>query len=576
MLYNTWRPHQFDDMVGQKAVVENIRSQSKSNRWFGVYAFCGQYGSGKTSMARMLAQAANCKHKDENGNPCCECEECRSIMEGNSPDVIEIAAAVNTGVDKVREICDTVSYHPVSLTKKVYIIDEAQALSKAAFQAFLKMLEEPPQHVIFILATTDMGAIPPTVRSRAAVYYFSQLTQEEISTHLMNVSEREGLSVTSDACDVIAKHSQGSMRNALSLLEMAVQENGIATGATVECLLGVSTPDALFSIIESVLKGMAGDVIRKTTELIEGGADLSVLINDMLGYVADLTVTCVSPNSVRGTEHYLSLLRSTALKGDATRFSSMAEALLDVKNALRKQADSSTLMITLVKMARDGSIVVPDVKVWDDENAVLRSTVASLEERLRVLEKAIAVGGISVDICECERNVVEATVAKMSVDEVSCSASLAEKVEDVIPEMEQELSSEEEYGTEDAVKVDREAGTEISESEMPEAVEKAKEVMSAKSDTSSNGFDENDLFSFLALDDTGSKTRTQREEHYPVLTKLLKEENAFCAALSCCTVKEDSEGAVISTTLPAVEKFLVSCLQAYKVRGMDVTGIKIA
>ena len=594
MLYNTYRPYRFDDFVGQAAVVDNLRSQSKLNRWFGVYIFCGQYGSGKTSMARTIAMAVNCKHKDEYGNPCCECEDCRAIMEGNSPDVIEIAAAVSTGVDKVRELCNTVSYLPVSLSKKVYIIDEVHALSKAAFQAFLKMLEEPPEHVVFILATTDVAAIPPTVRSRAAVYYFSQLTQTDISNHLKKVSALEHLTVSDDACDVIAKYSQGSMRNALSLLDMAVQGKEGATGAAVEQLLGVSTPDALFSVIKSVLKGKAGEVIQKTNELIEGGADINVMVSDMLAFVSDLAVACVAPGSIKGTEHYLSLLRETALLGDASRFASIAEGLLDAKTMLRKQSDASVLIVSLVKLSRNGNVAVPEVKNSDDENAILRQTVSLLEQKLRALEESLAAGtfvmateAVTEKWEESEKIVAEEDAMAAEEQQKEAELFVASGTEDVnedmadsdaIAEFEAECDAE---IVEESVSVSSVREEHLPEVQMPEdadvtpttdcVVSKIPEKL-PEQEVSAGG--PSGLFAFLEMDDVESGKVV--EKRYPVLARLEREEEAFCAALACCSVDENEEGAVITTTFPTVRKFLVSCLDAYQVRGMDVTGIKIA
>lgn len=594
MLYNTYRPYRFDDFVGQAAVVENLRSQSKLNRWFGVYIFCGQYGSGKTSMARTIAMAVNCKHKDEHGNPCCECEDCRAIMEGNSPDVIEIAAAVSTGVDKVRELCNTVSYLPVSLSKKVYIIDEVHALSKAAFQAFLKMLEEPPEHVVFILATTDVAAIPPTVRSRAAVYYFSQLTQTDISNHVKKVSALEHLMVSDDACDVIAKYSQGSMRNALSLLDMAVQGKEGATGAAVEQLLGVSTPDALFSIIKSILCGKAGEVIQKTNELIEGGADINVMVSDMLSFVSDLAVACVAPGSIKGTEHYLSLLRETALLGDASRFASIAEGLLDAKTMLRKQTDTSVLIVSLVKLSRNGNVAVPEVKNQDDENAILRQTVSLLEQKLRILEEALAAGtfvmaagAVAEKREEPVQTVAEEVAVAAEVPQTDAEPLVVSGTEDEstdVVESEAVVEAADECDAEivgEPVTVPSVSEEHLPEVQMPETADVtpntdclAAEIPEKTPEREVSAGGPSGLFAFLEMDDVESGKVV--EKRYHVLERLEREEEAFCAALACCSVDENEEGAVITTTFPAVRNFLESCLNAYRTRGMDITGIKIA
>ena len=173
MLANLNRPQRFNEVIGQDSIVSNIREQSRKGRYFSTYVFAGQFGSGKTTLARLLAKAANCTNKKEDGEPCGECEWCRGFVE--SPDYYEVDGASNTGVDKVRELIDNVSFVPVSGRYKIYIIDEVHMLSTGAFNALLKTLEEPPAHAIFILATTEVRKIPATVLSRAAVYSFQQI-----------------------------------------------------------------------------------------------------------------------------------------------------------------------------------------------------------------------------------------------------------------------------------------------------------------------------------------------------------------------------------------------------------------
>lgn len=557
MLYNTYRPQKFSEVVGQTEVIENLASQSKRDKFFGVYILCGQFGSGKTTTARIIAMAANCQHKDGNGNPCGECEACRSIKEGTAVDVQEIAAAVSTGVDKVREICETVSYVPAVLQKKVYIIDEVQALSKNAFQAFLKMLEEPPAHAIFVLATTDVGAIPPTVRSRAATYYFRQLTQSEIAEHCHKVAGTEGLSVTRDACEIIAKYSQGSMRNALSLLDMATQDGMTADGDKVEKLLGVSTPDAVFRIIRDVLAGNAGEVVMDVTALAEGGSDLSVLVTDLLNTVSDLAVASVSPDSVKGTEHYLSLIRETVVLGSSTRFTAFADELYRTKQVISKSPELPVLTVSLVRLARRTDVVLY-ADSPTEEVTMLRAVVSALEVRVRELEARIS----GVETTE---------VPVVSVTE-SMTESLPEKAA---------YTREESECTRETPEGHMPADPEVTEA-IIDIFFKKKEDNSQESICEASGSsatpedeeaDEEDaLFAFLGLGDEQKKGKLKLpwENLHRLETDLM-----FRAVMSCCQICEDGDVIKITSEFPVAEKFLRTCIPAYGRKGYDVSGIRI-
>lgn len=548
MLYNEYRPQKFSEVVGQKEVIENLISQSKRDKFFNVYILCGQYGSGKTTTARIIAMAANCTHKDADGNPCGECESCRSIREGMAPDVQEIAAAVSTGVDRVRDICENVVFLPVALRKKVYIIDEVQALSKAAFQAFLKMLEEPPEHAIFVLATTDVGAIPPTVRSRAATYYFKQLTQTEIAEHLREVSSKERFSVTEDTFSVIAKYSQGSMRNALSLLDMATQDGTGATGEKVEKLLGVSTPDSVFKMIREVLAGNAANIITELNKLSDGGADLSVLVSDMLNAVSDLTVASVSLESVKGTEHYLSLIRETVALGSSVRFSAIADELFKAKQVMAKSPELSILIVSLVRLSRRSDVV--EYKECPGEDVVtLRGLVSALEAKLHKLEESIGHGVVA-----------NTTVVPMTV----CEKEVA--VSEYVPEDGAELDTE---------KVPVEEPAQIIEEENP-VVDTVKSVSDDKvaaevSEADEDTDEEEDLFSFLGIDSAKPQSGclgliNQRE---------LKKDPLYEAIMECCEEEESGDSIIISSEFPVVLRALRSCVSAYAAQGYNTTGIKI-
>ena len=220
-LYRKFRPQNFEDVKGQEHIVTTLKNQIKADRIGHAYLFCGTRGTGKTTIAKILAKAVNCEHPVD-GSPCNECETCKAISAGTSMNVIEIDAASNNGVDNIREIREEVAYRPAEGRYKVYIIDEVHMLSTGAFNALLKTLEEPPSYVIFILATTEAHKIPITILSRCQRYDFRRITVDTISERLSELMEKEGTEVEEKAIRYIAKAADGSMRDALSLLDQCI------------------------------------------------------------------------------------------------------------------------------------------------------------------------------------------------------------------------------------------------------------------------------------------------------------------------------------------------------------------
>ena len=220
-LYRKWRPSRFEDVRGQEHIVRTLKNQIEAGRIGHAYLFCGTRGTGKTSVAKILARAVNCEHP-VNGSPCNECAACRSILDGTSVDVAEIDAASNNGVDNIREIREQVQYSPTQGKYRVYIIDEVHMLSAGAFNALLKTLEEPPSYVIFILATTEVNKIPITVLSRCQRYDFRRIGNDVIAAQVDALLKAEGVAAEEDAVRYVAKAADGSMRDALSLLEQCI------------------------------------------------------------------------------------------------------------------------------------------------------------------------------------------------------------------------------------------------------------------------------------------------------------------------------------------------------------------
>jgi DNA polymerase III subunit gamma/tau len=276
-LYRKWRSQTFSDLVGQDTVTRTLRNAVRDNRLVHAYLFCGPRGTGKTSTARLLAKAVNCA-RPKDGEPCNECLSCREITAGHSPDVIEIDAASNTGVDNIRDLRENVALLGIGGRYKLYIIDEAHMLSTQAFNALLKTLEEPPPHVIFVLATTEAHKVPPTVVSRCQPFYFRRFGTPDLEARIRYIGEQEGLELESGAAELLARAAQGGMRDALSLLDQAMAFCGSRIDLrSTRTMLGLADPTSIKKLIESVAGGEASVGLVLINDMVAAGADLRQL-----------------------------------------------------------------------------------------------------------------------------------------------------------------------------------------------------------------------------------------------------------------------------------------------------------
>jgi DNA polymerase III subunit gamma/tau len=272
-LYRKWRSQTFSDLKGQDAISQTLLNAVREGRIAHAYLFCGPRGTGKTSSARLLAKAVNCE-RPINGEPCNQCLSCVEINEGRSPDVIEIDAASNTSVDNIRELRNNANLMSVGGRYKVYILDEAHMLSGAAFNALLKILEEPPGHVIFVLATTEAHKMMATIISRCQRFDFRRFTMADTVARLRHVAAGEGLTLEPGAVELLARAAQGGMRDALSLLDQAITYSGqTITAEAVLRMLGLSDPGKLRGLLEAIAEGHAADALHTLNVLIEDGAD---------------------------------------------------------------------------------------------------------------------------------------------------------------------------------------------------------------------------------------------------------------------------------------------------------------
>lgn len=297
-LYRKWRPDTFEEVKGQEHIVTTLRNQLTHDRIGHAYLFCGTRGTGKTTVAKLFAKAVNCEHPVD-GSPCGVCASCKSIAEGSSMNVIEIDAASNNGVDNIREIRDEVQYSPTEGKYKVYIIDEVHMLSIGAFNALLKTLEEPPSYVIFILATTESHKVPITILSRCQKYDFRRITIQTISGRLLDLMQREQVSVEKKAIDYIAKAADGSMRDALSLLDQCIAFYLGETLTYEKCLdvLGAVDTEVFIRLLTTVEKKDVNQAIALIDEVIWQGRELGQFIIDFTWFMRNLLLLKSSPDA---------------------------------------------------------------------------------------------------------------------------------------------------------------------------------------------------------------------------------------------------------------------------------------
>ena len=283
-LYRVWRPRTFSDMVGQEAIVRTLRNQVSSGRIAHAYLFCGSRGTGKTSAAKIMARAINCENP-QNGDPCGACGSCKTIESGASFDVYEMDAASNSRVEEIRELLEKVDYPPQFGRYKVYIIDEVHMLSNAAFNALLKTLEEPPEYMVFILATTEPQKLPATILSRCQRFDFGRFSEDQIAGHLEKVAAASGVKAEKEALAMIARAAEGGMRDALSILDMCIGAGDGVTEETVRAALGTADRAFLFSFGGALARHDGGEALRLIGELMRGGRDVQVFLKDLSAHL---------------------------------------------------------------------------------------------------------------------------------------------------------------------------------------------------------------------------------------------------------------------------------------------------
>ncbi|MGG0187660.1 DNA polymerase III subunit gamma/tau [Bacillus rhizoplanae] len=294
-LYRTWRPQKFEDVVGQKHVTKTLQNALLQEKASHAYVFSGPRGTGKTTIAKVFAKAINCEHAPT-AEPCNECPACLGITQGAISDVLEIDAASNNGVDEIRDIRDKVKYAPSEVRYKVYIIDEVHMLSMGAFNALLKTLEEPPQHVIFILATTEPHKIPPTIISRCQRFEFRKISVHDIVERLTTVVNNEGTKVDEEALQIVARAAEGGMRDALSLIDQAISySDEVVTVEDVLAVTGSVSQRYLANLVECIYENDVSKALRIVDDIMNQGKDPLRFMEDFIYYYRDMLLYQTSP-----------------------------------------------------------------------------------------------------------------------------------------------------------------------------------------------------------------------------------------------------------------------------------------
>lgn len=387
-IYRRWRPTVFDDVVGQEHVTKTLKNQIMNNSTAHAYLFCGTRGTGKTSTAKILARAVNCLNP-KNGNPCNECSVCRGLLDESVLDVTELDGASKNKVENIRDIIDDVMFLPSAARKKVYIIDEVHMVTQQAFNALLKTLEEPPEHVMFILATTELNKVPITVLSRCQQFEFRRITNKDISERMEKILSADGLSAETAALSLIAELGDGSMRDSLSILDKCVgAADGKLTYDDVVKIVGIADNEALYSLSKGVAAGNAKAALEQIDEIIEEGKEPGLFAERLVKYLRDVLVVKITGNA----EAFLNTSDENVKKIEELSEQFSKERLIraiDLLSTASAQARYSgfprtVYEISLVKMCE------PDME----------KTEEALMDRISVLEQKLKNGTVSVALAE--------------------------------------------------------------------------------------------------------------------------------------------------------------------------------
>ncbi len=372
-LYRKYRPETFSDVVGQEHITETLKKQLSEGKTVHAYLFTGTRGTGKTSCAKILAKAVNCLNP-QNGDPCLECELCRSVKLEENTDIVEIDAASNNGVENIRELRDLINFTPANSKYRVYIIDEVHMLSTGAFNALLKTLEEPPAHVIFILATTEVHKLPATILSRCQRYDFRRIDSEKIVSRIKYIAENEGLTVTDEAAMLISSVADGGMRDALSILDLCASANKEIDETVVENVCAMAGNDYLLKLTDYLKNADTENALLLLDELNNSSVDMLRLLGELVSHFRDLmiikTVKSAKKPIVCSTKR-MEALEKQAASFDIKEIVYFLSVLQESFSLMQTGNRRSQMELTVIKLC----------------NPSLSGDLASLERRISILEK---------------------------------------------------------------------------------------------------------------------------------------------------------------------------------------------
>lgn len=378
-LYRKYRPKTFDEVLGQEHVTTTLKNQIISGNIGHAYLFSGTKGTGKTSTAKIFSRAVNCLHP-VNGNPCNECEICKGIMDESIMDVIEMDAASNRKIEDIRELKDKVIYPPAKAKYKIYIVDEVHMLTNQAFNALLKTLEEPPRHLIFILATTDVQKLPQTIISRCQRFDFRRLTSRDIVSNMRNILDKLNVKIDDSILHLIARNSDGAMRDALSLLDQLISYSSNLTYQDALKILGIANMDFIFSLVENIKNRKIEDSLLAINDIIQEGKDIIQFIKDLIYHYRNLLIAKTSNNAVEIMDMDEGMAKEYIKQSSDMTLDYILRSI-EILNDSEKRMSWSTQPRIILEMAV--------IKLINLEERM------SLEDRVRNLEEMISKGEVS-------------------------------------------------------------------------------------------------------------------------------------------------------------------------------------
>ena len=388
-LYRKYRPRIFDDVISQEHITATLKNQVAGGRLSHAYLFIGTRGTGKTTCARILARAVNCL-APEDGNPCNKCAACLGIEDGSILDVVELDAASNNGVDNVRALREEAVFTPASVKKRVYIIDEVHMLSTAAFNALLKILEEPPEHLLFVLATTELHKVPATILSRCQRHSFRRIDATEISKYLGEIAALENIPLTAQAATLIARLADGAMRDALSLLDQCAPLSGELNEAAVLETVGLAGSRKTAELLENILYGSLGDALDVFDALWRGGKNPATILSELSALMRDILIAHIAPRGGGGllsgaydNARLSGFARSAGASSIMRGLEVLEAALADMRTSANPRLSAELCLMRLA-------------------NPLLGGDTAALEARIAALENALSGGGFTSRAQEAE------------------------------------------------------------------------------------------------------------------------------------------------------------------------------